>query len=518
LILDAAGRLYMHRYWRYEQQLAASLRARAGALHAEIDPAMLRPTLQTLFPGEHDAPQRTAAAIAMLKDLCILSGGPGTGKTTTIVRLLAMLAQWYSKLPLRMALAAPTGKAAARMQQAVRQARSQLPLDAATLAMIPEDAQTLHRLLGARPDSTRFAHDRSRPLPLDVLVIDEASMVDLALMSRVLDALPPDARLILVGDRDQLASVEPGAVLGSVCADRNACTPAFAALLRVATGHRLEEAGENASPLRDACVLLTRSHRFGAEGAIARLARAIRDGQEKDALSALRAGPEIEWHDGPPQGTVLRAALDEPLRRYARAVAQGEPESAFAAFESFRVLSAVRDGPLGTQWLNEYIERELRRVLRGAGLVQAGGEWFAGKAVMINRNHRALRLFNGDIALVLPSADGLRAWLRGPAGGLRELSTARLPSHEPAYAMTVHKSQGSEFDEVMVLLPRADSPALTRELLYTALTRARSRIRLWGSEQVLRAAIARPTTRGSGLRDACWAGRGDGDADAVISS
>jgi exodeoxyribonuclease V alpha subunit len=300
--------------------------------------------------------------------------------------------------------------------------------------------------------------------------------------------------------------VEPGAVLGSLCADANAYSPGFAAVLRDATGRQVAEAAADQSPLGDACVLLTRSHRFGADSQIAQLARAIRDGRQQDALAALRGGSDIEWHQTPLQGAELRAAIDEPLRRYARAVVQRDIEAAFAAFESFRVLSAVRDGPLGTRWLNEYIEHELRRALRGADHGLAGvGDWFAGKAVMINRNNRALRLFNGDIALLLPGAGGLRAWLRGAGGELRELTPARLPSHEPAYAMTVHKSQGSEFDQVMVILPRADSPVLTRELLYTALTRARRRIGLWGSEAVLRAAIARPTTRGSGLRDACWA-------------
>jgi exodeoxyribonuclease V alpha subunit len=504
LVLDAAGRLYTWRYWHYEHALATSLIERARARDDDIDPARLHAPLQTLFPGEAGDLQRVAAAIAVMRRLCVLSGGPGTGKTTTIVRLLAMLVQWHAPASLRIALAAPTGKAAARMQEAVRAARETLPVDASVIDAIPSASQTLHRLLGARPGTNRFMHDRDRPLPVDVLVVDEASMVDLALMSRLVDALPRHARLILVGDRDQLASVEPGAVLGSLCAEGNAYTPRFAEALRIATGCEVPRAGVDERPFADACVLLSRSHRFAAGGAIANLARAIRDGDADEAMGLLGAGGDVQWRGEPAPQHDLRTVLAGPLGRYADAIARGDIAGAFANFEGFRVLTAVRDGPVGSNWLNELIESQLRRLLRDAGPVGGGGEWFAGRAVMINRNHRPTRLFNGDVALMLPGPEGLRAWLRGPGNDMRALSPARLPSHEPAYALTIHKSQGSEFDEVLVLLPNADSPVLTRELLYTALTRARRRLVLWGSEAAIRAAIARPTRRVSGLRDACW--------------
>lgn len=501
IVLDADGRLYLRRYWDYEQRLAADLRARAAARHT-VDEAALRAALGRLFPGEEEAWQRVAAAVAVSRGLCVLSGGPGTGKTTTVVRVLALIAELHRDAPLRVALAAPTGKAAARMQEAIRQARASLPVGPESQALIPDSASTLHRLLGGRPDSTRFAFHRERPLPLDMLVVDEASMVDLALMAKLVDALPAHARLLLVGDKDQLASVEPGAVLGSICPERNAYTPAFAAWLRATTGHEVAVDAAAVSPLRDAVVLLERSYRFAAGGGIAALAGAVRRGDAGQALAALRSGGELSWVQEPLDRQRWRAAVAPHLHRYAQAVRGGDERAAFEAFAEFRVLAAVREGPVGVEWLNGELERALAAEL---GLQPARG-WFPGRAVMVRRNHHGLQLFNGDIGLVLArrEAGGPRVVFPTADGRYRALAPARLPEHELAYALTVHKAQGSEFGHVLVLLPSADSPVLTRELLYTAVTRARSRVTLWGSEEAVRAAVTRRTERATGLRAACW--------------
>jgi exodeoxyribonuclease V alpha subunit len=504
LILDAQGRLYLHRYWDYERRLATDLRTRAAAAVTDVDVGEIRPGLDRLFPATTDRWQKVAAAVAGLKRLCILSGGPGTGKTTTVVRVLALLAGLHRGTPLRMALAAPTGKAAARMQEAIRAARDALPIDAEMRSRIPDTATTLHRLLGGTPESAHFRHHRDNPLPVDVLVVDEASMVGVALMTRLVEALAPHARLLIVGDKDQLAAVEPGAVLGSLCAPANAYTPAFAASLASVTGQDVPIDAHANSPLRDVVVLLERSYRFGAQSGIARLAQAVRDGEADTATALLRSGgaADVEWRIGHPDAVALLDAIEAQIEDYARAVVHGDTEAVFAAFARFRVLAAHRHGPVGVQWLNAVIERALAARMR----VRAARGWFAGRAVMVSRNHHALRLFNGDIGITLPADDdsGLRVVFRGEEGEMRKLAPSRLPQHEPAYALTVHKAQGSEFDEVLVLLPEADSPLLTRELLYTAITRARRRVQIRGSEAAIRTAIARQTTRTSGLHDACW--------------
>jgi exodeoxyribonuclease V alpha subunit len=516
IVLDGDGRLYLRRYWDYEQRLAADLRARAERLHA-VDEGSLRRGLARLFPSEGENWQKAAAAVAVARGLCILSGGPGTGKTTTVVRVLALIGELHRHAPLRIALAAPTGKAAARMQEAVRQARAQLPVSAEVQALIPDSASTLHRLLGGTPESAHFRFHRGRPLPLDMLVVDEASMVDLALMAKLVDALPAHARLLLVGDKDQLASVEPGAVLGSLCPARNAYTPAFASWLRSVTGQDVPVDATSVSPLRDAIVLLERSYRFAAGGGIAALAGAVRDGDAARALEALRSGGEIVWVNEPMDRGRWRAAVEPHARRYAQAVGGGDPAAAFGAFAEFRVLAAVRQGAAGVEWLNSEFERVLAAEL---GVTAARG-WFAGRAIMVRHNHHGLHLFNGDIGVALNMAGegGLRVVFQAPDGRYRMLAPARLPEHEPAYALTIHKSQGSEFGHVLVLLPAADAPVLTRELLYTAVTRARNRVEIWAPEEALRAAIGRRTERASGLRAACWGAEvGNGGAATAAAT
>ncbi len=513
LILDRRGRLYLFRYWGYEQQLAEDLLQRAAAVSDEVDDARLRADLDRLFPRHPQLVgpdwQKVAAAVAALKRVCVISGGPGTGKTSTVLRILALLSGQAGERPLRIALAAPTGKAAARLQESIRAAKPGLGLESEQAAQIPEEASTLHRLLGGRPDSVYFRHDRDNPLPLDVLVVDEVSMVGLALMAKTIDALPPEARLILLGDKDQLASVEAGSVLGEICAGAGRFSPEFQARLTTLTGEALPSGREAASPLVDAIVLLRHSYRFGAASGIGALARAVNKGRAVEAMALLEdAGFEdIDW-----QRLADPADLPERLAKpvatgfapYLRAVRENaEPVTVFERFSRFRVLCALRGGPFGVEALNRLCES----VLHGRGLIDNRPTWYLGRPVMIVRNDYNLRLFNGDIGITLSDPDEpgrVKVFFLGSDGTLRSFAPARLPEHETVYAMTVHKSQGSEFDWVLVVTPNEPSPVLSRELVYTALTRARRQASFYGVPEVFAAAVERRLRRSSGLRDRLW--------------
>jgi exodeoxyribonuclease V alpha subunit len=500
LILDAAGRLYLYRYWAYEQALARAIRARAPL--ARVDEGALRAQLDVLFGTEGTDWQKIAAATACLRRFCVVTGGPGTGKTHTVVRILAALLGQAGARPPNVALAAPTGKAAARLQEAIRAAKHSLPVEPDVRAAIPESASTLHRLLGVRPNSVHFRHGPDNPLPLDVLVVDEASMVDLALMAKLVGALPAHARLILLGDRDQLASVETGSVLSDICeAGGGGFSPAFARRLEVLTGAPVPAAEAAAPPLADALVHLQHSRRFSGQGGIGRLAAFVNQGQATEALELLRSGGEGElaWQSpGAGLGQALAKASVAGYGAYLQAIGSAEPGAVFALFNAFRVLCAHRSGPSGVEALN----RSIRAALIEAGLLRGEGVWYPGRPVMIGRNDYDLHLYNGDVGLCLPGPDGLRVVFQSVDEGLRQFHPGRLPVHEDVFAMTVHKTQGSEFERVMLVLPAEESRVLNRKLLYTAITRARSGVLIWGSETVFRRSVATPALRGSGLVDA----------------
>ncbi|MGQ0656751.1 MAG: exodeoxyribonuclease V subunit alpha [Chromatiales bacterium] len=502
LILDEAGRLYLYRYWHYEQRLARALRARAVA-EETVEDARLREALQRYFPpaaGTATDWQQVAAAVAVTRRLCIISGGPGTGKTTTMVRILAILLELTGESPLRIGLAAPTGKAAARMKQAVRAAADSLPAPAALLERLPSEASTLHRLLGSRGDGRTFRYGPQRPLPLDVLIVDEVSMVDLALLVRLLEALPGDCRLILLGDRDQLAAVEPGAVLGELCGGWRAYTRRHAERLGALCDANLPRSDVARHPLQDCLVFLERNYRFGETSAIRRLAQAVSSGAAEEALAMLTQaqGEEIRWrrYEGA-TSMWLRSRLEETYAPYRAAVdAASDPGELIAALARTRVLCAHRHGPLGLDSINGLIEQSTPA--RGVW------PWYPGRPVLVTRNDYATALYNGDLGVVWQAVGtpGPSVWFDRGDGSVRSIPPLRLPEHETAYALTVHKSQGSEFDEVLLVLPQADSPVLTRELVYTAITRARQRVEIWSDDSVLARAIGRALQRASGLRDA----------------
>lgn len=510
LVLDEGGRLYLYRYWHYEQQLAADLRQRMTDDPAEVDAGRLRDGLARLFPAPHPGDcnwQKIAVAVATLKRFCVIAGGPGTGKTSTVARVLALLIDQAGSQKLRIGLAAPTGKAAARLQEAVRRAKHRLPVSPATRDAIPDTASTLHRLLGARRDAPVFRYNRDHLLPLDVLVIDEASMVDLGLMARLVQALPPQARLILLGDRDQLASVEAGAVLGDICRGAPALSAAFRERVERLTGESLPPSASPGAAPGDVVVLLQQSYRFGPQSGIWHLARAVNSNDATAALTLLQEGrfDDLTWNPSPAPAQLherLSASVRPGFLPYLELVKAGATQEAIlSAFDRFRVLCAHRRGALGTAWLNRHIEA----LLQAEGLIDARQTWYPGRPVMLTRNAYHLRLFNGEVGITLPdpAADGrLGVYFPAGGGGVRCLPPFRLPEHETVYAMTVHKSQGSEFDEVLLVLADEHSPVLTRELLYTGITRARSRTTICGTAAAVRAAVGRRLRRASGLREA----------------
>jgi exodeoxyribonuclease V alpha subunit len=472
-IVIAPNRLYLRRYWDYEQSLARAILKRARRNKAAHNAAHT---------------QEAAVEAALRNDFTIISGGPGTGKTTTVLRILQHLGQEEKDEQLRIALAAPTGKAAARLQELLRKMQEDPKLDQETKERLPRQASTIHRLLVPKPDSVFFRHDARNPLPLDLLVVDEASMVALPLMAKLFDALTDKARVILLGDRDQLASVEPGAVLADMA----------------------EAALTAGSPLHNSLIVLSHNYRFGNENAIHRLASAVRVGDAGEAVRILHETdlPELGSRNVPPAAQLPESLEKIAIENYKPCLAEKDPAKALAAFQRFRVLCALREGPFGVNYVNKAIEG----ILHQNGLITDPTRIYAGQPILVTRNDYQARLYNGDIGIVLPDpnegagADGgqLWAWFIGQENELRRMSPARLPDSERAFAMTVHKSQGSEFESVLFILPDRDSAVVTRELIYTGLTRASNRVEVWFKEDVFRASVERKAMRRSGLREALY--------------
>lgn len=467
LVLDAQGRVYLRRYFEYERRLARALVARTHAGSPSTRSRIARPESRT---RDLDPEQERAIGMALARRFTLVTGGPGTGKTHGVARMLAALADAARAHgeTLRVALAAPTGKAAARLGESLRWQLDRLALPADVAAQIPRDAQTVHRLLGISPWRPLPKFDRATPLPFDVVVVDEVSMVDLPLMAKLVDAVPESARLILLGDPDQLSAVEAGNVLGA-----------------------LVEAADN-GPLRDCHAPLTRSHRFDPDSPLGSLANAIVRGDADAALRACSAGSLSLVEDA-------RTAplLDSAVAAYQPVIDAGGPAAALHAARGYRVLTALRHGPSGCLALDRAIAARLRR---GAG-VRGDEQAWRGRLVLVTANRPELGLFNGDTGVLWPDGnDVMQAWFEAGDGTPRALPSAALPPHEGAFALTVHKAQGSEFERV-ALVTGPDSPVLTRELLYTGVTRARTGVAVYAARGALRTGIERRTLRMTGLAD-----------------
>ena len=491
LVLDA-GALYWQRAWREECDVAARLNERL-ATQISTDQVALEQLIDSLFTADASSQdQRAACRLAAQRALSVITGGPGTGKTTTVVRVLAILQSLAERAglpPLRIALAAPTGKAAARLSESIASQVAQLPLSESVIKHIPTEVSTVHRLLGvmSQDNGQRYRHHATNPLALDVLVVDEASMLDLSLMAALMEALPAQARIILLGDKDQLASVEAGAVLADLC-----CAADHANVCDVtATNSTTAES----SPAHVA--QLKQSFRFDAQRGIGKLAHAVRTGAATIAPNNDDYAPEVRRID---TLNTLFAGYDD----YWSSVQTGESaEIILKKFDSFRLLCALREGSHGVIAVNQACERYLRKAEKIAPFDKPS-PWYVGRPVMITRNDYGLRLMNGDIGLCLqsPETGELRvAFWDGSEQKIRWLLPSRLPSSETVFAMTVHKSQGSEFTKVAVVLPTTFSPVLSRELIYTALTRARNAVELCiPNAQVWRLAVAAKAQRFSGLQ------------------
>jgi exodeoxyribonuclease V alpha subunit len=497
----ANGLLYLERYWQQEEQVRTQLQSRAAQSPPEPDLDRLAVGLQRLFEGKDLQPdesdrQQLAAAVSALSWVTVVAGGPGTGKTTTVARLLALLRD-QPGAPLRIALAAPTGKAAARLEEAVRVAAASLQFDD-RMRLGNLAAATLHRLLGWSPGNRgRFRYNSQDHLPYDVIVVDEMSMVSLTMMARLMEAVRPGARLILVGDPDQLSSVEAGAVLADITQAPGSPPPALRDQL---SRLGLAPPGASLETPTHGVVRLTHTWRYGAS--IDLLARAIRASDPEATMVVLRSESpellfaEVDVEAAAPGGLEeLERQVQQAGRDLHRAAVAGDVASALSALDQHRLLCGHRLGPYGVARWGRESERWLAAAVPGYG---EDGEWYLGRPVLITANDYELGLYNGDTGVIVNTERGVRAaFARGGAASL--VAPVRLDAVQTMHAMTVHRAQGSQFGCVSVIVPPPESPLLTRELLYTAVTRATKRVQVFGTEESIRRAVLRPASRASGL-------------------
>jgi exodeoxyribonuclease V alpha subunit len=521
------GLLYLRRYREYERRLAEGLQRIATHALAEADPATLATLFGQLFPQAREGidHQARAAAVALRHPLVLVTGGPGTGKTTTIARLLVLLAaqavQADQALP-RVALAAPTGRAAERMAESLRLAVQRLRLLGIAPALcdaMPSTGTTLHRLLGVIPDSPRFRHHADNPLPYDVVVVDEASMIDLPLMTKLVEAVADGSRLVLLGDPDQLPSVEAGDVLSAILRASGDGLGTQADDAQALRALLAPEALQPLAPPRRFAgrrVQLQRGYRQTDALDLAPLAHAVREGNSATALALLRVGTLAGVHFHEDQSDPLQHHREHLFGHWRGLGEAADPGQALANAGRIRLLTAVREGPQGARGLNARIEALLAGVPRPG---MAPG-YFHGRLLLVTENSYRHRLFNGDIGICLIDRQGsVTAWFPGETPDQpRGFHPGALPAHESAFAMTVHKAQGSEFDEVWLQLPRRDNRVLSRELIYTGMTRARQALHVLGSAEVLEAALARHASRLSGLAARLQGGQGDAVADTVVTA
>lgn len=527
IILDN-GLLYLQRMWSYEEKVAQFFRQEHSIV--DIDENELIKVLNQLFPATKESQetnwQKVAASVAITSPISIISGGPGTGKTTTVAKILAAFVMLTSNDKPIIQLAAPTGKAAARLTESLGKALAQLNLSEEENKWMPKQAQTIHRLLGAQPESQQVRYHKDNPLQLDILVVDEASMVDLPMMARLIDALPSKCHVIFLGDKDQLASVEAGAVLGDICrfSEDGFSQKRFDQINHLTQGELVKSTDiipvsqTPVSVASDSLCLLRKSYRFGEDSGIGQLAFAVNKGQTKIAIALLKKAEvspqQLEIALEPQDVSFIALESKESYllmiqdtvnayREYLTLVSQkASPDIILNAFNQYRLLCARREGSFGVSGLNDRIEMLLHRqrlIRRPTNSYQSN---YIGRPIMIQRNDSTLGLFNGDIGIMLNNDEGeMKAFFQLPDGKLKAIQPSRLPQHETAYVMTVHKSQGSEFTHTALVLPDKFSPVVSRELLYTALTRAKQKLSLYASESMVKMAIQTRIQRRSGLID-----------------
>ncbi len=511
LILDKKGRLYLQRYWRYEHSLAQAIaaRIRPDKLGLKVNVEKLKEGVQKLFPAAvNNEPdwQRVAAINSVLRRFCVISGGPGTGKTTTVIKLLILMVQ-QTISPLRIVLGAPTGKAAARLQDSIRRAKKSLAIDKNILNQIPDNAETLHRLLGITPGLV--PQRRKKNLVADVVIIDEVSMIDLSMMVKLIENLPINCRLILLGDQNQLSSINAGSVLSDLCQNIGSYSATLAQKIKQISGDLIPVNNNLDSAIQDSVMVLKKSYRFKKNSGIEKLARYTLLGDVTSFCCELKKPLSIDicWlgEKGGNNEVDERARLAIELTAGYQSYFQGVknnavPQKLFFSFNRFRILAAHRHGLTGVEGLNDLTEKIFQKQCS----TSIDDEWYVGRPVMILENNEFVDLANGDVGLVLRSVEHnneLRVFFENSRGGMTVLHPQRLPRHETAFAITVHKSQGSEFEKLMFVLPEEDMPILNRELVYTAITRAQKKIVLSGSEHLFIQILKRRGVRNSGLVD-----------------
>lgn len=499
MIMDGP-RLYLHRYWQYEQEVAHEIMRRCRRITTPEKYCVLKGELAHLFP-EGDPGQKQAILSAITQGFTVISGGPGTGKTYTLAKMILLMHQLGPSAGLRIKLAAPTGKAVMRLQQSIESAIRNIGHHPADQPLGSGNIQTLHRLLGARLGQTGFRYHSENLLPADIVMVDEASMIDLALMAALMGAMSDDARLVLIGDKNQLASVEAGAVLGDICSGvDDSSTPSL---------QSAETKARNGA-LKDHIVLLEHGYRFGQKSGIDALAAAVHAGDDHEAerLLTRRGHADVTLKPMDEQHLLHSAIESLVMNVLVASFEKDDPREMMARLERLMILSPLRNGPWGMNALNGCVEQ----VLIKHGIIkpwEAGGDgWYAGRPVMVVHNDYYHHLFNGDLGVVAQVDKSVNAslsvYFSDNAGGYKAVPVQQLPAHQTAYAMTVHKSQGSEFERVVLVLPPKETPLLTRELIYTAITRARGSVEIWGSWPSFKRAIHQRIKRTSGLGPLLW--------------
>ncbi len=507
MIVDEKARLYLYRYWNYERIISDKINGMCISGTKDFNEDVLKSGLERLFPSDDSSPdmQRVAAIASVMNRFSIISGGPGTGKTSTVVRIVALLLEQaeHNGSKLRIAMCAPTGKAASRLTESVTFAIPKLDTTDIIKDKIPSDTKTIHRLLGYIKGSPVFRHNSENPLPYDVIIVDETSMVDLALMAKLVDALDRNASLILLGDRDQLASVESGMVMGDICdtGNEHKYSEHFKASLDRFTGFPVES-GSDEPAIADSLTVLKKSYRFGAGSGIGELASAIRENNSSYALQVLSSEdyPDVSIETNINYNGIehnLRPLVNENFRELS---SDGTPEDRFKLLDNFRILCAMKNGPAGIINVNDCV----RRILTRSGHIESNEMWYMGRPVMITRNDYNLNLFNGDIGVLTAADSGAMQVCFMDRESIRYVNPYKLGHCETVYAMTVHKSQGSEFDNILVILPDNINPVLSRELIYTAVTRASKSVTIWASEEIFTHAVSTTTARKTGLSDSLW--------------
>ncbi|MDZ7715027.1 MAG: exodeoxyribonuclease V subunit alpha [Balneolaceae bacterium] len=511
LILEDDKRLYLHKLWKYERMLADHILTKSRDKQQDIDLPWVNEKLDQLFQGgKSDIDtldwQKVAAVLALLNNFTVISGGPGTGKTTTVIRILALLIEqaMEKNKEISVALAAPTGKAASRLKASLSGIKSSLLLTEEVKQNIPDEAVTIHQLLGARRHSSKYKYHADNPLPLDVLIIDEASMIDQVLMSKLMDALLEDTKLILLGDKDQLSSVEAGSVLGNICnLNSNSISESYKTLLETISLQIPDKNIETTpKPLTDNIILLQKNYRFDEQGGIAMLSDHIKNGRGEEAVSVLQDSsikdasiePVEEWES-------FKKELQKLANNYLEDISNcTDATDYFEAYNEQGLLTAHRKGFLGVEFLNEQVELYIKQK-KGISVYQ---KWYEGRPVIINKNDYNLGLYNGDIGICTSDPQGTWQIMFLKDGGTVYIAPSRLPDFDIAYALTIHKSQGSEFGKVALIVPDEHSKLLSRELLYTGISRARKAINIYGSSKVFKKGIQREIHRSSGLKNKLW--------------